>query len=222
MNTLHDVLQNKSKSLEKPRILSENHAQLNSKITTVNHTAFSIEDKVIENKVDLKLVNNIELARARFNNQHLVAVNNLEFMVNGELVLPEAITSLIDNPMYLPRYKKLAKNHGVNYLLKLAELARLNNHYQPNRWFARCCSVENWKEMTLHMLNKLFQKIEKTKEKLATVKINSKYFYYYVKALNKISEWQANRLIELTKARWVNSPPSLLAKETKKLLSAIQ
>lgn len=199
--------------------MSYSVGQIIGQATSVKTPHSSIEGVVIEKKENLF---NVEKARARFENRSLVIINNTEYLVNGELVLPKQITELIDNPMWLPRYKKLAKVHGVNYLLKLAELAKTKNHYKPSRWFAKCCSVEKWKNQTLDMLQTLFKQIDEVKEKLKDVRVGRQWLPYYLKAYKKLSQSEFNDAVELAKGRHVDKPPNMLAKAIKKALAGEQ
>lgn len=213
---------------EYAQIISKNLNNKTSKSTSVKRTNFasasSIEGKVIEKKViEKRKAFNADvweaLARSKYSNTKMLVVDNREYIsVSGkDIELPKQVTSLIDNPMYLPRYKKLARLHGVKYLLKLAELAKMQNHYQPNRWFAKSCGVKNWQEKTFNMLNEVFRKIEHLKDQLRSVGIDvtNKWLPYYLKAKNKLSEGGFNQLLEMATARHVSSPECMLGKITK-------
>ena len=91
-------------------------------------------------------------------------INNTRYQTNEGLVLPKEITSLVHNKMYLPRHKKLARDYGVDWLLKLAELARTKG--KPGNWYAKATGLVKW-EQTEAMLIELFKKIDQMKENLA-------------------------------------------------------
>lgn len=59
------------------------------------------------------------------------------------------------------RHKKLARDYGVDYLLKLAELAKTKG--KPSHWYAKATSVKQWKEQTEKMLSELMKKLEQLK-----------------------------------------------------------
>lgn len=200
--------------------------------TPVYDRPFSIEEIVIEKKVIEKEVSStskemdklLELFDTKpksrdlnpaFKNrsiQQLRYVDNRQHIRNGELILPEEIIKLVDNPMYLPRHRKLARDYGVNYLLKLAELARTKG--KPSHWYAKATSKDNWKQ-TEEMLIGLFKKIDKIKDKLQGIGVSSKWINYFVGAADKLPEARFNNCIELAKSRGAKKPPNLLARAIK-------
>lgn len=183
-----------------------------NKITSVNSQNLYIEKVVIEKK-EVKTTNN-EVKVLRI-------VNNLDYLKEGQLVLPDEITSLVDNPIYLNRHKKLARDYGVKYLLKLAELARSKKVNKPSNWYAKATSCKNWQEQTEHMLIELFKKIDKMKEKLKGLVVGDKWINYYIMASSKLSEAKFNRCIELARSRGVIKPPNLFAKAINNSLQAV-
>lgn len=151
----------------------------------------------------------------------LRVVNNTKYTKeNGQLILPQEITSLIDNKAYMNRHKKLARDYGVDYLLKLAELAKTKG--KPSHWYAKATSVKQWKEQTEKMLSELMKKLEQLKEKLAKIGVNPSYLPYYLKASRRLSEYKFNRCIENALSRGVNNPPHLFAKAIAESLSELQ
>lgn len=189
----------------------------NAPSTPVKLRPFSIEEKVIEKKE--VTFNNFDLIKPAiirhqtpFQINQLRVVDNRQHIKNGELVLPDEIIKLVDNPMYLPRHRKLARDYGVNYLLKLTELARTKG--KPSHWYAKATSKDNWKQ-TEEMLISLFKKIDKIKEKLQGIAVSSKWINYFVGAADKLPEARFNNCIELAKSRGAKKPPNLLAKAIK-------
>ena len=123
--------------------------------------------------------------------------------------LPQEVTRLRDNKRYLNRDRKLAREHGVEYLEKLAELTVNNSKVNcKSRYYATCTSLARWELETLPMLTKLFKKIDEAAAKLKEIGINkgSKYFYYYLSLLSKLSEYETKQLMEAVKRSWVRSP----------------
>lgn len=152
--------------------------------------------------------------------QKLRIVNNSNWLnAKGELILPAEVVNLIDNKAYMNRHKKLAKEYGVNYLLKLAELAKTKA--KPSNWYAKVTSVKNWKEQTEKMLINLFRKLSELAEELAGVGVNIEYLPYYLNAKKKLTEWNFNRCIENAKSVGVNKPPNLLAKAISNSLAQV-
>jgi len=191
--------------------------------TPVKSHSSSIEGLVIEKKeVKNDLLKGYKLPvpskQNPVNINHLRVVDNRHYQdITGELVLPQEIISLVDNPAYLRRHRKLARDYGVKYLLKLAELARTKNI--PNRWYAKVTSTANWQQ-TEEMLIGLFKKIDQVKEKLQGIGVPDGWLSYYVGAAAKLSEAKFNSCIELAKARGAKKPPNLLAKSIKLSLDA--
>jgi hypothetical protein len=187
--------------------------------TSVNRAnkqpTLSIEGKAIEEK-DIA----IKLEHYKRISKKAVIINNSAYLdKKGKLQLPDSVTSLIDNPVFMPRYMKLAKTHGVEYLIKLAELARQENHYRPSHWFARCCSVKQWSEQTFEMLKDLFKRLEDLKHKLHGIGVKSEWIPYYLKAMKKLPEGRFMAALELARARHVDKPPNMLAKVIKDALN---
>lgn len=60
--------------------------------------------------------------------------------------LPQAVLDLIDNKVFLPRHRRLQREHGDKVLLKLAEMAQTKG--RPSHWYAKVTSVAQW-ETTL-------------------------------------------------------------------------
>lgn len=185
--------------------------------TPVKSNIVSIEEKVIEKKVER--FNNFELLKPAvqsqqkpFNVNQLRVVNNTQYFSKGELVLPEQILNLVDNKAYLPRHRKLARDYGVKYLLKVAELAQTKG--KPSHWYAKATSKANWQQ-TVEMLIKLFKKIDQMKEKLQGINVTDKWINYFVGAADKLPEFRFNNCVELAKARGSKKPPNLLAKAIK-------
>lgn len=195
MNLLNDVLEGRTNTRNKPTANTIKYGYSATKITPVS----SIKEDVKKDYGSFKYEN---MARKRFDNTRLVWVNNTQYTVNGELVLPETITSLIGNKAYIPRYKKLARLYGVDYLIKLAEIARTKG--KKREYFGACCSIKNWETRTLEVLNELFRKIHELKEQLQGIEVSPKYFFYLLRAKGKLAEGRFNRLLELAKKRWVD------------------
>lgn len=141
--------------------------------------------------------------------QNLRIVDNTKYMIGDELVLPKEIARLIDDKRFIPRHKKLARDYGMKYLLKLAELAKTKA--KPSRWYAVATSVKNWGETTEKMLIDLLKKTDKLIEKLKGLGIDSKYYPYYLKAMGILSENKFDKAVRNANSRGVNSPPRLLA-----------
>lgn len=187
--------------------------------TSVILPPFSIEGVVIEKKEREKVFNkNYETKFVGDYRQFYRArriVNNTNYMVNNELKLPSEVTNLVDNKMYLPRHRKLARDYGVDWLLKLSELAKTKG--KPSRWYAKVTGTKNWQQ-TEEMLTKLFKKIDLMREKLSGIGVSNQWIMYFVGASGKLSEQVFNRCIELAKARGVKDPPNYLAKAIKNSL----
>jgi len=183
----------------------------------------SIEGIVIEKKeaksLPLNKDKHLKPIQFRQSLQGRKLVNNIKYQTSNGLELPKEVVGLVDNKMYLPRHKKLARDHGVDWLLKLSELAMTKG--KPSRWYAKVTSTDNW-EQTEIMLIKLFKKIDQMREKLAGIGVSNTWIMYYVGASQKLSEATFNRCIELAKARGVKKPPNLLAKAIKNSLEGTQ
>lgn len=150
--------------------------------------------------------------------QKLRVVDNSKWLdSNGNLYLPKEIVNLIDNKAYINRHKKLAREYGMTYLLKLAELAQTKA--KPSRWYAKVTSVKQWAEQTEAMLSKLFKKLAELTEQLTGTGIDMKYLPYYLKAKMRLSEYKFNRCIENSRSKGVKSPPNLLAYSIKEALA---
>jgi hypothetical protein len=193
-------------------------AQIVDRITPV----ISIEGIVIEKKEGksppLNKKKYLQPIHFRQNLQGRRLINNIRYQTSEGLILPKEVTSLVDNKMYIPRHMKLARDYGVDWLMKLSELALTKG--KPSRWYAKVTSIKNW-EQTEKMLIKLFKKIDQMKEKLAGIGVSNNWIMYYVGASNKLTEATFNRCVELAKSRGVNKPPNLLAKSIKKSLALL-
>lgn len=191
--------------------------------TSVILPSFSIEGIVIEKKEGIYNNKKTNDSSITSNYRKVIEsrriVNNIKYTVNGDVSLPGEITSLVDNKMYLPRHKKLARDYGVSWLIKLAELAKTKG--KPSRWYAKVTSTKNWKQ-TEEMLIKLFKKIDQMREKLSGIGVNNQWIMYFVGASQKLTEQAFNRCIELAKARGVKDPPNYLAKAIKNNLEALE
>jgi hypothetical protein len=191
--------------------------QKNSKydfnFTPVKSSNSSIEGKEIEKKEGLFNAFNKENVRQLYQARRIV--DNTKYQLNGSLVLPIEVTSLVDNPMYLPRHYKLARDYGVEWLLKLAELAKTKR--KPSRWYAKVTSIKKWQQ-TEEMLINLLKKIDEVKQKLQGINVSNKWLMYYVHANKHLPEYLFNRCIEYAKARGVKDPPNYLAKSIKNSL----
>ncbi|MCA9313040.1 hypothetical protein KDA08_01800 [Candidatus Saccharibacteria bacterium] len=187
--------------------------------TSVILPPFSIEGEVIEKKEGKTSNNKNQPTRAFCNTKRVIeprrVVNNTGYMVNGDVALPSEILNLVDNKMYLPRHRKLARDYGVDWLLKLTELA--NTKAKPSRWYAKVTGTKNWKQ-TETMLMNLFKKIDKVRQKLGNIRVSDKWLMYYVSASQKLSESTFNKCIELASARGVKAPPNYLARAIKNCL----
>lgn len=190
--------------------------------TSVKLPPFSIEGIVIEKKeggyVNKKGNNSNKMGNYRKAFEARRVVNNTKYMVNGDVFLPDKVTNLVDNKMYLPRHKKLARDYGVNWLIKLSELAMTKG--KPSRWYAKVTGTKNWKQ-TEEMLIKLFKKIDLMREKLSGIGVSNQWIMYFVGASQKLSEQVFIRCIELAKARGVKEPPNYLAKAIKNNLDIL-
>lgn len=93
--------------------------------------------------------------------------------------LPDDVLNLIDDRNYLPKHKKIAREYGNKYLIKLSELAKTKN--KPSHWYARATSKKNWKSITLPMLDKLFQAIESAEKAISKLGFSDKWLRFYIK-----------------------------------------
>lgn len=192
---------------------TKNRGVENRTSTPDNLPDFSIEGIVIEKKEGSTKLNGFrkqQLNKLRY-------VNNTAYTVNNELVLPKEIMDLVDNKMFLPRHKKLARDYGVDWLLKLSELAKTKG--KPSHWYAKVTSKNNWKQ-TEEMLQGLLKKIDQMKEKLQGLRVPAHWIPYFVGAKDKLSEAEFNNCVELAGSRGVKKPPNLLAKAVKKCIDS--
>lgn len=187
---------------------------------------FSIEDKPIEDKVIEKKERTgmfkkdyqayVALARQRYT-KPLRAVDNTKYMFNGVLTLPEQIVNLVDNPRYLPKYNKLAQEWGIDYLLKLAELATTGARKAPaSHWFNTCTSLRVdpisgsiRRVQTLKMLDNLFERIAKAKQMLKEVGAKADYLFWAVKGVAKLSDKENQNLMSDIQRKRVKDPLAL-------------
>jgi len=153
-----------------------------------------------------------KISAGAFDTKALKVINNTAYMQDDELVLPDEITSLIDNKSYMNRHKKLARENGVEWLLKLAEIAKTKG--KPNHWYAKVTSCKQWQQ-TEKMLLDLFKRLDYLKEKLQKLGIDEKFLPYYLKAKRQLSEYKFNRCLENAAARGVIDPYRLFAKSIK-------
>lgn len=210
MQTGYEKFKEQGKLL-KAHKTGNNKAVTNPPVTPVKSSPFSIEELVIEKKEGISGLRTASLQQvyrqpaAKRIERHRV-IDNRSF--SNEL-LPNEITELVDNKMYLPRHKLLAREYGLNHLLKLAELA--HTKAKPSHWYAKVTSKANWSQ-TQEMLDELFKAIQKAQQALEKVGIiGSKWFNYYTKACSKLSEAQISNAVELATARGVKSPPRMFA-----------
>lgn len=191
--------------------LKQNKITKKSLITSVN-----LIEKKAYRKNRLPALNNLDINTVSVvNTESLKLVSNeaqeaiRRFKSRDIDKLPQEVTRLRDNKLWLNRDKKLAREHGVDYLIKLAELTVNNSKVNfKSRYYATCTSVAKWELETLPMLTKLFKKIDEAAAKLKDLGINkgSKYFYYYLSLLSKLSEYQTMQLMKAIKSDWVRSP----------------
>lgn len=157
-------------------------------------------------------MNNLNIKKLR-------VVDNTAYMKGDKLILPSEVVGLIDNKAYMNRHLKLARDYGVNYLQKLAELAQTKA--KPSHWYAKVTSLKQWQQ-TEKMLMDLFKKLDRLMEKLQGIEIQPEYLAYYLKAQKLLSEYKFNRCIENATARGANKPPHLLAKAIKLSIEELQ
>lgn len=156
---------------------------------------------------------------SNMNIKKLMVVNNTAYMQGDKLILPSEVVDLIDNKAYMNRHLKLARDYGVDYLKKLAELAQTKA--KPSHWYAKVTSTKKWAQ-TEKMLMELFKKLDKLMEKMQGIEILPHYLPYYLKAQKLLSEYKFNRCIENATARGAENPPHLLAKAIKMSLEELQ
>jgi len=176
--------------------------------TSVNRQSLYIEGKAIKGKEGNEIG-----SRDQISMQNLRIIDNTRYTVNGHLELPSEVVELVDNPMYLNRHKKLARDYGVKYLLKLAELAQ--NKAKPSRWYAKVTSVKQWSDMTEKMLINLFKKLDQMREKLEGIGVDPKWLPYFVGANAKLKGYKFDRCVNYAKSRGVIKRPNMLAKAIK-------
>lgn len=108
--------------------------------------------------------------------------------------LPDDVLNLIDNKNYLPKHKKLARDYGSKYLIKLAELAQTKD--KPSNWYAKVTSKKNWGNITLPMLEKLFQAVEQAKKAISKLGISDKWLRFYTKVAYRTTEAKFYGILE--------------------------
>lgn len=98
-------------------------------------------------------------------NRNKVTNNNI--YRKNDIEIPVEIEQLVDNKMYLPRHKKLIREHGLEVMLRVAKMAQSAD--KPSRFYAVATSVKNW-AMTLKNVMKQIE-VEKlamaVKERIA-------------------------------------------------------
>lgn len=178
--------------------------------------AFEIKDEYKpmpqgkQGRVIAQSLSDKELVKAVYGNIRIV--NNAAYMQGDELILPDEIVSLVDNKSYMNRHKKLARDYGVDWLLKLAELAKTKG--KPSNWYAKVTSLKQWQQ-TEQMLITLFKELDNLREKLQRIGVDKSYLPYYLHAKRKLSEYQFNRCIENATSRGAKKPPNLFARAIK-------
>ena len=142
-------------------------------------------------------------------------IDNRKYLKKDELQLPDKVLKLINNKMYLPRHKLLAREYGVKYLEKIADIA--NTKAKPQKWYQTVTSKQlcrktgmvYW-DQTYDMLRKMFERIEKTIGLMTDAGIagvqGNKYFYYFYNATKNLSEAEIISCIELAKAKHTKDP----------------
>lgn len=205
--------------------LKQKKVKKSGKITPVN----SIQEVIIQEKTVKTEFNIIKAISTGDYVDVLKArrvIDNSKYMVNNQLVLPREITNLIDNKAYLPRHMKLARLYGVEWLLKVAEIARTKNI--PSQWYAKVTAkkinpktgVSYWSQ-TEEMLTKLFKRIEVVKEKLQGIGVDDQWLNYYVGAYRQLTDDQFTRCLKKARSKWSKNPANTLAKEIKKRLDRL-
>lgn len=125
--------------------------------------------------------------------------------------IPTQIAKLIHNPVYNNRYLFLIRQYSLDWVLKLAELVENNPEVKKKQnYFAKCCSVKQWEEQTHQMLEEVFKKIDQAKTILKemgiSVNMASKYFYYKVFLIEKLSEYQIQLIKDGLSKKWMLNP----------------
>lgn len=108
--------------------------------------------------------------------------------------LPKDITDLIDDKAYLPKHKKLARDYGLKYQLKLVELAKTKD--KPSSWFAKVTAKKNWEARTLPMLEKLLAATETAKKAIQKLGLSGAWLPYYIKVAYRSTEAAFNSALE--------------------------
>ena len=105
----------------------------------------------------------------------------------GNIVIPDEISCLIDNKAYSNRHKYLIRNYGIEHMKKLAEIAK--SKAKPSHWYAKATQRKedektgrNWENYTLPMLERLFEKEARMKERLEKLGGSLRYLPFYLKA----------------------------------------
>ena len=99
--------------------------------------------------------------------------------------LPDAVIALVDNKAYLPRHRRLQRDHGSEMLLKLVELAATKE--RPSRWYAKVTSVRCW-ERTLKMLKKLIAATKRAGLVMEKVGADASWLRWYTSVAYRNSE----------------------------------
>lgn len=120
--------------------------------------------------------------------------------------LPDAILELVDNKAYLPRHKKLQREHGNKILLKLAELAASKG--KPSRWYATVTSVDNWPR-TLEMIKSVLAATRRAVVAMEKLGADPKWLNWYVGQARKHSEAKFASWVE--RAQRARDAPRLFA-----------
>ncbi len=118
-------------------------------------------------------------------------VRDLHSETPGEL--PWDVIDLVDNKAYLPRHRKLQREHGDKILLKLAELAKTKG--RPSRWYATVTSVSNW-DRTLAMVKKLLATTRRAIEVMEKLGADPVWLHWYVKTVASHSEARIAQWVE--------------------------
>lgn len=120
--------------------------------------------------------------------------------------LPGEIVALVDNPAYLPRHRRLQREHGNKILLKVAEIAQTKG--QPSRWYAKVTSLANW-DRTLRFVTKLLSVARRAHEVIEKLGADPGWHQWYMKQLWAHSDAQVAGFVE--RAARAKSPPRLFA-----------
>ncbi|MDV6295213.1 hypothetical protein [Rhodococcus aetherivorans] len=118
-------------------------------------------------------------------------VRETHLETSGEL--PGDVIDLVDNKAYLPRHRKLQREHGDKVLLKLAELAKTKG--KPSRWYATVTSVANWGR-TLAMVKELLATTRRAVEVMAKLDADPTWLRWYVKTVATHSEARIAQWVE--------------------------